>query len=256
MPEIYDYIYEYCESKVALCSMSGGTDIISCFALGNPILPIYRGELQCRGLGMDVAIFDQNGYPLRNIEGELVCRTPFPSMPLFFWNDVGDTKYHQAYFSTYPNVWAHGDWAKLTEHNGIIIDGRSDTLLNPHGIRIGTAELYRPVETIDTITDSVAVSQRWDDETRIILFVTLQDEIVLDDDLITHIKQTIREHTSAHHVPAKIIAIPDIPYTLNGKLAELAVCRTIHGKDIPNLNALRNPESLEHYKHLAELEES
>ena len=253
LPESSAYVYRDVKDSVCLSSISGGTDIISCFALGNPTLPVYPGELQCRGLGMAVEIWDEDGRPLREKPGELVCVKPFPSMPVFFWNDPDRKKYHDAYFDVYPNVWRHGDWAELTSHDGLIIYGRSDATLNPGGVRIGTAEIYRQVEKLPEIVESLAVGQDWQGDVRVILFVRLKDGVTLDDALRARIRKTIREETTPRHVPAKIVAIPDIPRTISGKITELAVRNVIHGRPVKNIDALANPQALEHYKNLPEL---
>jgi acetoacetyl-CoA synthetase len=252
-PESFDYVYQSIKQDVCLASISGGTDIISCFALGNPIAPVWRGELQTRGLGMRVEVFDEAGNSLQQGKGELVCTAPFPSQPLGFWNDPDGKKYHAAYFSRYPNVWHHGDFVELTEHGGMIIHGRSDAVLNPSGIRIGTAEIYRQVEQIDEVLESLVVGQNWDHDIRVVLFVRLREGATLTPELITKIKQQIRHNTTPHHVPAKIIQVSDIPRTKNGKIAELSVRNIIHGQPITNKEALANPESLELYEDLAEL---
>ncbi|HEV7164137.1 MAG TPA: acetoacetate--CoA ligase [Gammaproteobacteria bacterium] len=253
LPENSEYVYRDIKANVCLSSISGGTDIISCFALGNPTLPVYPGELQCRGLGMAVEIWDDDGKPLRGTPGELVCVRPFPSMPVFFWNDPEGRKYHEAYFDRFPNVWRHGDWAELTEHDGLIIYGRSDATLNPGGVRIGTAEIYRQVEKLPEIAESLAVGQDWQGDVRVILFVRLQEGITLDEPLRKRIKQTIRDNTTPRHVPAKIIAVADIPRTISGKITELAVRNVIHGRPVKNTDALANPQALEHYRNLPEL---
>ncbi len=253
LPENSEYVYRDIKSDVCLCSISGGTDIISCFALGNPTLPVYPGELQCRGLGMAVEIWDEDGKPLRGEPGELVCVKPFPSMPVFFWNDPEGKKYHEAYFERFPNVWRHGDWAELTAHNGLIIYGRSDATLNPGGVRIGTAEIYRQVEKLPEIIESIAVGQDWEGDVRVILFVRLREGVTLDETLVARIKKTIRDNTTPRHVPAKIIAVADIPRTISGKITELAVRNVIHGKPVKNTDALANPQALEHYRNLPEL---
>ncbi len=252
-PESYDYVYRDVKDRVLLASISGGTDIISCFGLGNPLLPVYRGELQCRGLGMKVEILDDAGNPLQEEKGELACTAPFPSMPVFFWNDPDGEKYRKAYFARIPNVWCHGDHAMLTEHEGLVIYGRSDATLNPGGVRIGTAEIYRQVEQIDAVLESIAVGQRWRDDERVILFVRLRDGVALDDALRECIKKQIRENTTPRHVPAKIIQIADIPRTISGKITEIAVRDTIHGLPVKNADALANPEALDLYKDLPEL---
>ncbi|HVC37713.1 MAG TPA: acetoacetate--CoA ligase [Gammaproteobacteria bacterium] len=255
LPENSEYVYREIKSDVCLSSISGGTDIISCFALGNPLLPVYPGELQCRGLGMAVQIFDDDGKSLRGRAGELVCVKPFPSMPVHFWNDPDGHKYHDAYFDVFPNIWRHGDWAELTERDGLIIYGRSDATLNPGGVRIGTAEIYRQVEKLPEIAESLAVGQDWQGDVRVILFVRLQENVKLDERLATKIKKTIRDNTSPRHVPAKIIAIPEIPRTISGKITELAVRNVIHGRPVRNTEALANPQALEHYKNLPELQQ-
>ncbi|HEX4388361.1 MAG TPA: acetoacetate--CoA ligase [Steroidobacteraceae bacterium] len=253
LPEGFDYVYRSIKADVQLSSISGGTDIVSCFALGCPTRPVYRGEIQCRGLGMSVEVFDEHGRPVRGERGELVCTTPFPSMPIGFWNDPGDRKYHAAYFERFPGVWHHGDYAALTEHDGLIIYGRSDAVLNPGGVRIGTAEIYSAVEGLPQIAESLAVAQEWQDDVRVVLFVRLQPGVQLDEDLRREIRNTIRAQTTARHVPARIIAVPDIPRTLSGKLTELAVRNVIHGLPVKNLDALANPEALEYFRNLPDL---
>lgn len=247
LPKNYDFVYNTIKSDVQLCSISGGTDIISCFALGNPMMPIYRGELQCLGLGMDVAIFDDEGESLINQAGELVCKTPFPSMPICFWNDPDHKRYLNAYFEKYPNIWAHGDRAEITKNHGLIIYGRSDTVLNPGGVRIGTAEIYHQVEKIDEIVDSVVIGQTWEDDVRVVLFVKLREELALDEALQRKIRDFIRLHASPKHVPAKIIQVPDIPRTINGKVVELAVRDTVEGRPVKNLGSIANPEALSYF---------
>ena len=254
LSEQFDYVYSDIKQDVLLSSISGGTDIISCFALGNPMLPVYRGELQCRGLGLNVEVYNDDGKPVIEQKGELVCHVPFPSMPIYFWDDPGNEKYHAAYFNKYPDVWAHGDYAEITANNGLIIYGRSDAVLNPGGVRIGTAEIYRQVEKIPEIVDCIAVGQEWKNDIRIILFVCLREGITLDSDLITAIKAVISTNLSARHLPAKIIQVRDIPRTINGKLAELTVKNIIHGRAITNRDALANPDVLEIYNDLAELQ--
>ena len=253
LPENSEYVYRDIKSDLCLSSISGGTDIISCFALGNPLLPVYPGELQCRGLGMAVEIWNADGKPVHGQPGELVCTRPFPSMPVQFWNDPDGKKYHDAYFDYFPGVWRHGDWAELTAHDGLIIHGRSDATLNPGGVRIGTAEIYRQVEKLPEIVESIAVGQDWQSDVRVILFVRLRDGVALDEALIGRIRKTIRDNTSPRHVPAKVIAVPDIPRTISGKISELAVRNVIHGWPVKNTDALANPQALEHYKNLAEL---
>jgi acetoacetyl-CoA synthetase len=253
LPEGFDYVYRAVKSDLQLASISGGTDIVSCFALGCPIRPIYRGEIQCRGLGMAVDIFDDTGRPLLGARGELVCTAPFPAMPLGFWNDPQGVKYRAAYFERFPGVWHHGDYAAITEHDGLIIYGRSDAVLNPGGVRIGTAEIYSAVESLPQIAEALAVGQDWQGDVRIVLFVRLQGGARLDEPLKKAIRATIRTQTTARHVPARIIAVPDFPRTLSGKLSELAVRNLIHSLPVKNLDALANPGALEHFRDLPEL---
>ncbi len=254
--EGFRYVYRDVKEDMALASISGGTDLISCFILGCPWLPVREGELQCAGLGMAVDVFDDAGTPLKGAKGELVCTKSFPSAPLGFWNDPGDTKYRAAYFDRYPDTWAHGDFAELTESGGFIVHGRSDAVLNPGGVRIGTAEIYRQVEAIDEVLDAVAVGQDWQGDTRIVLFVVLRQGASPDADLQHRIKRRIREHASPRHVPAVILAVPDIPRTLSGKTAELAVRDAIHGREIGNATALANPEALAAFRDHDELRET
>jgi acetoacetyl-CoA synthetase len=254
LPALYDYVYRDVSPDVQLSSISGGTDIISCFALGNPVLPVYRGELQSRGLGMKVEVFDENGHPVINRKGELVCTRPFPSMPLGFWNDPGQEKYRRAYFDRFPGVWAHGDYAEITAHDGMIIHGRSDAVLNPGGVRIGTAEIYRQVEQLPEVLESLAVGQEWEGDERVILFVCLRKGKVLDDVLVNRIKTVIRENTTSRHVPARVFQVADIPRTRNNKIAELAVRNVIHGRPVQNIEALSNPEALELFRDLPGLD--
>jgi len=251
--ESYEFVYRDIKSDVLLASISGGTDINGCFLIGNPIGPVYAGELQCRGLGMKVQAFDPEGNSVVGQKGELVCTAPAPSMPVHFWNDEGNEKYRNAYFDIYPNVWTHGDYIEITERGGAIIYGRSDAVLNPGGVRIGTAEIYRQVEGLDEVEDSVVVGQRWENDTRIVLFVKLADGVSLTEDLIKKIKDTIRRNTTPRHVPARVIAVDDIPYTINMKKVEKAVVNVIHNEPVPNLDALANPESLEYYRNIEEL---
>jgi acetoacetyl-CoA synthetase len=247
-------VYQKIKRDLHLASISGGTDIISCFALGNPIGPVWRGELQTRGLGMSVDVFDPEGRPLRQAEGELVCTRPFPSMPVAFWDDVNGEKYRSAYFDHFPGVWRHGDWARLTDHNGLVILGRSDATLNPGGVRIGTAEIYRQVEQLPEVVESLVVGQEWDGDVRIVLFVRLREGLALDQVLTERIRQLVREHTSPHHVPRKIVQVADIPRTISGKITELAVREVIHGRPVANRDALANPGALELFRGLAELQ--
>ncbi|MFB3125053.1 MAG: acetoacetate--CoA ligase, partial [Woeseiaceae bacterium] len=252
-PESFDYVYDAVCADVQLASISGGTDIISCFATGNPILPVRRGELQCIALAMAVEIFDERGESITNENGELVCTRAFPSMPVGFWNDPDNAKYHAAYFERFPGVWAHGDYAEITNRGGMLIHGRSDAVLNPGGVRIGTSEIYRQVEKLDEILESIAIGQNWDDDVRVILFVLIRDGIELDDDLKQKIRKVIRDNTTARHVPAKIIAVPEIPRTISGKIVELAVRSAVHGEEVKNTDALANPGALEYFRDLAEL---
>jgi acetoacetyl-CoA synthetase len=255
-PESYDYVYRDIKENVLLASISGGTDIVSCFALGNPTLPVYQGELQCRGLGMKVEILDDEGHPLRGVPGELSCMQPFPSMPVGFWNDPDGAKYQAAYFEHVPNVWCHGDLALLTEHDGIVILGRSDATLNPGGVRIGTAEIYRQVEKLPEVMESICVAQDWDADVRVVLFVRMREGHALDEAMQARIRKVIRDHTTPRHVPAKILAVPDIPRTISGKIVELAVRHVIHGRPVKNTDALANPEALEHFRNRPELAEA
>jgi acetoacetyl-CoA synthetase len=250
VPEGFDYVYAKIKANVRLCSMSGGTDIISCFVLGNPLLPVWRGEIQCRGLGMDVAVYDEEGRRLEEGKGELVCARAFPSMPVGFWNDPNGAKYRSAYFDRYPNVWCHGDWSELTAHGGMIIYGRSDAVLNPGGVRIGTAEIYRQVEQLPDVVESLAIGQQWDNDVRVVLFVRLATGVVLDEALEDKIRRQIRSNTSPRHVPARIVAVADIPRTKSGKIVELAVRDIVHGRPIKNLEALANPEALDLFRDL------
>ena len=252
-PASYDYVYREIKSDLHLASISGGTDIISCFALGNPAAPVWRGELQTRGLGMAVEVFDPDGRPLRGRAGELVCTRPFPSMPVSFWNDAGGVKYRAAYFEHFPGVWRHGDWARLTGHDGMVILGRSDATLNPGGVRIGTAEIYRQVEQLPEVVESLVVGQDWEGDVRVVLFVRLRPGLALDGGLRDRIRSRIREHTSPHHVPRKVIQVADIPRTISGKITELAVREVIHGRPVRNLDALANPAALELFRGLEEL---
>jgi len=252
-PESFDYVYDKIKRDVCLSSISGGTDIVSCFALGNPIGPVRRGELQARGLGMKVLVYDDQGAPVRGKKGELVCAAPFPSMPLGFWNDPDGRKFQQAYFEHYPGVWRHGDYAELTEHDGMVIYGRSDAVLNPGGVRIGTAEVYRQVEQLPEVLESLVVGQDRDGDQRVILFVKLRPELDLDEPLITRIREQIRRNTTPRHVPAKVIQVADIPRTRSGKIVELAVGDVIHNRPVKNTLALANPEALDLFRDLPEL---
>ncbi|HET8727619.1 MAG TPA: acetoacetate--CoA ligase, partial [Alphaproteobacteria bacterium] len=253
VPEGFDYVYGSVKRDIQLASISGGTDIVSCFALGNPIAPVWRGELQARGLGMAVEVFDDEGRPVRGQKGELVCVKPFPAMPIGFWNDPDGKKYHDAYFARFPNVWWHGDYVELTAHDGLIIYGRSDATLNPGGVRIGTAEIYRQVEKLDEVVEGLVIGQDWDHDVRVVLFVRLRDGLTLDEDLAKRIKARIRDGASPRHVPAKIVQVADIPRTKSGKITELAVRDIVHGRAVKNKEALANPEALDFYKDLPDL---
>jgi acetoacetyl-CoA synthetase len=252
-PESFDYVYRSVKADVQLASISGGTDIISCFALANPIGPVWRGEIQCRGLGMKVEVYDDDGRPVRQQKGELVCTAPFPSMPVGFWNDPDGAKYRAAYFERYPGVWWHGDYVELTAHDGLVIYGRSDAVLNPGGVRIGTAEIYRQVEQMDEIVEALAIGQEWQNDVRVVLFVRLRDGLLLDDALTERIRRHIRANTTPRHVPARIVQVADIPRTKSGKIVELAVRNVVHGRPVRNVEALSNPEALEHYRDRPEL---
>jgi acetoacetyl-CoA synthetase len=252
--ESFAYVYREIKRDLCLSSISGGTDIISCFVLGNPLLPVYPGELQCRGLGMKVEVFDEDGQPVVSQKGELVCTAPFPSMPVYFWNDPDGAKYRAAYFEAFPGIWHHGDYMELTETGGAIIYGRSDATLNPGGVRIGTAEIYRLIETIPAVADSLVVGQKWDNDDRVILFLKMAPGETFDEALAAEIKKAIREKITPRHVPAKIIQIADIPYTINGKKVEIAVRKVIHREAVLNREALANPESLDLYRDLPELQ--
>jgi len=252
--ENYRFVYRDIKKDVFLNNFSGGTEIISCFGIGNPISPIYEGEMQGFGLGMKVEVFDPQGNPVVGQEGELVCTAPFPSMPVGFWNDENNQRYKSTYFEVYPNVWHHGDYAEITDTGGLVIHGRSDATLNPGGVRMGTAEIYRQVEAFDEIQDSIVVGQNWEDDMRVILFVKLARGVELSEDLINKIKATIRSNVTPRHVPAKVIAVGDIPYTISGKKVELAVKNVIHNRPVLNKDALANPEALDFYQNLAELQ--
>ncbi len=252
-PESFDYVYRDINSNLCLSSISGGTDIISCFALGNPTLPVYRGQLQCRGLGLNVQVYNDKGQAVNGEKGELVCSNSFPSMPLGFWHDSDGSRYFNAYFARFENTWAHGDYAEITAQNGLIIYGRSDATLNPGGVRIGTAEIYRQVEKLEVVLESIAVGQNWQDDERVVLFVRLRDGVGLDADLQQQIRQVIRSNTTARHVPAVIAQVTDIPRTISGKIVELAVRQVIHGEAVNNTDALANPEALELFRDRPEL---
>ncbi len=252
--EGFRYVYEHVKRDVLLASISGGTDIISCFVLGNPMLPVWEGEIQCRGLGMAVEVMDDEGRPVTGEKGELVCTRPFPSCPIGFWNDADGAKFRAAYFERFPGIWAHGDFAEVTEHGGFVIHGRSDAVLNPGGVRIGTAEIYRQVEHVDAVLESLCVGQEWEGDTRVVLFVVMRPGQELNEALAGEIRERIRRHASPRHVPARIVQVADIPRTLSGKIVELAVRETIHGRPVRNTSALANPEALDGFRNLPELE--
>jgi acetoacetyl-CoA synthetase len=255
--EGFDYVYANIKEDIQLASVSGGTDIISCFVIGNPNGPVYRGEIQCAGLGMAVDVFDDAGWPVRGEKGELVCTQSFPVMPIGFWNDIGGERYHAAYFERFDNAWCHGDFAERTAHDGFIIYGRSDATLNPGGVRIGTAEIYRQVEKLSEVVESIVIGQDWPPgnrgDVRVVLFVKLREGLVHDGALSARIKQVIKDNTTPRHVPAKILQVPDIPRTKSGKIVELAVRNVVHGEAVKNVEALANPEALEHFRNRAEL---
>ena len=252
-PESFDFVYSSIKADLCLSSISGGTDIISCFVLGNPALPVYRGEIQCFGLGMDVAAFDEQGRAVVGEKGELVCRRPFPSMPVGFWRDPDGSRYRAAYFEKYPGVWCHGDYVECTPRGGLVIHGRSDAVLNPGGVRIGTAEIYRQAEQLDEVVESLAIGQEWQGDTRIVLFVVLRSGLALDDALRDRIRARIRAHASPRHVPARILQVPDVPRTRSGKIVELAVRNVVHGLPVRNREALANPDALAYYRDRQEL---
>jgi acetoacetyl-CoA synthetase len=252
-PEGFDYVYRDIKADVQLASISGGTDIVSCFVLGNPVSPVWRGEIQCRGLGMAVDVFDDQCRPLPAGKGELVCTRPFPSMPVGFWNDADGAKYRAAYFERFPGIWCQGDFAELTAHGGVVIHGRSDATLNPGGVRIGTAEIYRQVEQLPEVIESLVIGQDWQGDVRIVLFVRLADGLALDDALQESIRRRIRDNTTPRHVPARIVQVADIPRTKSGKIVELAVRNVVQGEVVKNIEALANPEALEHFRNRPEL---
>ncbi|MBB4286381.1 acetoacetyl-CoA synthetase [Roseospira goensis] len=253
VPESFDYVYRDVKPDVQLSSISGGTDLLSCFMLGSPISPVYRGEIQKRGLGMKVDVYDENGHPVRGTKGELVCTQAFPSTPVGFWNDPGNHKFMAAYFERFPGIWTHGDWVELTEHGGLVVHGRSDATLNPGGVRIGTAEIYRQVEMLDEVVEALVIGQEWDDDVRVVLFVRLRDGMTLDDALIDRIKKQIRQNCTPRHVPAKVVQVMDIPRTKSNKIVELAVREVVHGRPVKNKEALANPEALDEFADRDEL---
>ncbi len=258
-PEGFDWVYREIKADLLLASISGGTDIVSCFVLGAPVLPVYRGEIQCRGLGMAVAVFDEAGQAVQSEKGELVCTQPFPSMPIGFWNDPDGKKYHAAYFDRFDNIWCHGDFAELTAHEGMIIYGRSDATLNPGGVRIGTAEIYRQVEQLPEVLESLVIGQDWppgrNDDVRVVLFVKLAADQKLDESLVDRIKQQIRQNTTPRHVPARVVQVEDIPRTKSGKIVELAVRHVVHQQPVKNVEALANPEALDFFRNRPELQD-
>jgi len=253
LPEGFDYVYSHIKKDVCLSSISGGTDIVSCFVLGNPTGPVWRGEIQARGLGMGVEVWNDDGKPVIAEKGELVCTKPFPSMPVGFWNDPDGAKYKKAYFERFANIWCHGDYAEITRHGGMIIYGRSDAVLNPGGVRIGTAEIYRQVEQLPEVVESIVIGQDWQGDVRVVLFVRLKEGVKLDEALIEKIKRQIRANTTPRHVPARILQVTDIPRTKSGKITELAVRDMVHGRPIKNKEALANPEALELFRDRKEL---
>ena len=254
-PESFDYVYQSIKHDVCLASVSGGTDIASCFVISCPLLPVYRGEIQCRGLGMAVEVYDDDGNPVRNEKGELVCTQTFPSQPVYFWADASGEKYHNAYFARFDNVWHHGDYVMLTDHNGIIVYGRSDATLNPGGVRIGTAEIYRHVEQLNEVVESIVIGQDWEDDVRVVLFVVLRPGITLDEALESRIRRTVREKCTPRHVPSKIVQVSEIPRTKSGKIVELAVRDMVHDRPVKNVHSLANPEALELYRNLPQLQD-
>jgi acetoacetyl-CoA synthetase len=253
-PESFDYVYQKIKPDLCLSSISGGTDIVSCFVLGNPIGPVWRGEIQTRGLGLAVDVYDDSGKPAPVGEkGELVCTKAFPCMPIGFWNDPKGERYHAAYFARFPNIWCHGDYAAMTEHGGVVIYGRSDAVLNPGGVRIGTAEIYRQVEQVPEVLEALVIGQDWDNDVRVVLFVKLREGLVLEDAVVAKIKKQIRDNATPRHVPAKIVQVADIPRTKSGKIVELAVRDVVHGRAVKNMEALANPDALALYKDLPQL---
>jgi acetoacetyl-CoA synthetase len=252
-PEGYAYVYDAVKADFHLSSMSGGTDLCGCLVAGNPNGDVFAGEIQVAGLGMDIAVVDDDGVDTGIGQGELVCRAPFPSMPLGFWNDSDDQRYRAAYYERFDNVWHQGDFASWTANGGMVIHGRSDATLNPGGVRIGTAEIYRQVEKVDAVLESLVIGQQWPPDTRVVLFVVLRDGVALDDQLESRIRSQIRTGASPRHVPARIVAVPEMPRTRSGKLVELAVRKIVHGEAVKNIEALANPEALEHFYDLAAL---
>ncbi len=252
--ESFDYVYRDIKSDLQLSSISGGTDIVSCFVLGNPAAPVYRGEIQTRGLGLAVDVWDETGKPVRGEKGELVCTKPFPCMPISFWNDPDGARYHASYFERFEGIWCHGDYAEITERDGIVIHGRSDAVLNPGGVRIGTAEIYRQVEQIPEVLEAICIGQDWQDDVRVVLFVKMRPAHALDDALKDRIKRQIRQNCTPRHVPARILEVADIPRTMSGKITEIAVRDIVHGRTVKNTEALANPEALDHFRDRPELQ--
>ena len=251
--ESFDFVHSGIRADMQIASISGGTDICGCFVGGNPLSPVWRGEIQGAMLGVAVDVYDEQARPVRGEKGELVCVKPFPSMPVMFWNDPDGSKYHNAYFARFPGIWCHGDFAEITPHDGMIIHGRSDATLNPGGVRIGTAEIYAQVEQVPEVIEAIAIGQDWDGDVRVVLFVRLRAGAVLDEALVATIRKKIRDGASPRHVPAKLVAVADIPRTKSGKITELAVRDVVHGRVVKNKEALANPEALELYKDLPDL---
>src|SRR6185295_155641 len=254
-PPSYRYVYREVKPEVLLASISGGTDLMACFGGGCPIQPVYEGEIQALSLGMKTEVYDDAGQPLQGEQGELVCSAPFPSVPIGFWGDTDGSRFHGTYFARYPHVWWHGDLATITSRGGLVVHGRSDAVLNPGGVRIGTAEIYRQVEKIEEVAESIAIAQQWQDDVRIVLFVRLREGSTLDEGLRDKIRTAIRGNTTPRHVPARIVQVPDLPRTINGKLVELAVRDVVHNRAVKNLDALANPQALDYFKDLPELRE-
>jgi acetoacetyl-CoA synthetase len=254
VPEGFETVYGKVKRDFHLASISGGTDLLACFVGANPNGPVWPGEIQCPMLGMAVAVFDEQGREVRGEQGELVCTGPFPSMPLGFWDDPGDARYHAAYYEKYPNVWCHGDFVERTEHGGYVIHGRSDAVLNPGGVRIGTAEIYRQVEKLDEVVEALVIGQQWRGDTRVVLFVRLRDGLALDEALAGRIKKQVRANATPRHVPARVVQVADIPRTRSGKIVELAVRDVVHGREVRNKEALANPEALALFANREELQ--
>ena len=252
-PDAFTWVYEHIKQDLHLASIAGGTDLMGCFMLGDPTGPVWKGEIQARALAMAVDVFDDEGNSLRGEKGELVCTEPFPSMPIEFYKDTDGSKYHSAYFERFDNVWCHGDYVEITEHGGVIVYGRSDSTLNPGGVRIGTAEIYRQVEKLSDVVEGIVIGQQWDFDVRVVLFVVLLEGLILDDELVNLIKSEVRANCTPRHVPAKVIQVADIPRTKSGKITELAVRDVVHGREVKNKEALANPEALELFRDVEEL---